>query len=222
VTRGWLGVQIQQVTEPMAASLGLKNDHGAIVAAVSSNGPAAAAGLQQGDVVLSFSGTDIKDMRDLPRLVAAAAPGSKATLTVWRKGQSVELNATVGQMPENPQVAMTGRDGNGAGDEQPGHADALGLHLATLNGELRRELQVGHDAHGAVITGIKNGSVGDSLGFERGDIIVSIDQRPVQDAEDAAQMLRKAADSPQKNALLLINRHGETRYVGIDLSHNQG
>ena len=103
-----------------------------------------------------------------------------------------------------------------------GHVEQRMRSVGEIEHPQKRELQVGHDTHGAVITGIKNGSVGDSLGFERGDIIVSIDQRPVEDAEDAAQMLRKAADSPQKNALLLINRHGETRYVGIDLSHNQG
>ena len=221
VTRGWLGVQIQQVTKPIAASLGLKDDHGAIVAAVSPNGPGAEAGLKQGDVVLSFNGTEIKETRDLPRLVAATAPGNKATLTVWRNDQSIDLQTTVGQMPEHPQVAMAGR-GGGTGDEESGHADALGLHLTTLNSDLRRELQVSRDVHGAVITGIKDGSVGNSLGFERGDIIVAIDQQPVQNAEEAAQSLNNAANSPQKNALLLINRHGETRYVGVDLSHNQG
>jgi serine protease Do len=216
-------VQIQEVTKPMAASLGLKDDHGAIVAAVTPDSPGAQAGLKQGDVVLSFNGADIKQMRDLPRLVAATAPGTKATLTVWRKGETVNLDVTVGDMPENPKVAMAGGKHNDSGDETAtGNAEALGLHFATLNNQLRRELQVGRDAHGAVITGINNGSVGDSLGFEQGDIIVSINQQPVQNAEDAAQMLKKAANSPQKNALLLINRHGQTSYVGIDLSHNQG
>jgi serine protease Do len=222
VTRGWLGVQIQQVTQPIAASLGLKSDHGAIVAAVSPNSPGAAAGLKQGDVVLSFNGTDIKEMRDLPRLVAATSPGTKGTLKVWRNGESVDLEVTIGDMPENPQVAMSGRRGGSDTGDETGRAQALGLQFATLSDELRRELHVGRDVHGAVITGVGNGSLSDSLGFERGDVIVSINQQPVQNAEDAARMLKSAADSAQKSALLLINRHGQTRYVGVDLSHNQG
>jgi serine protease Do len=221
VTRGWLGVQIQQVTEPMVASLGLKTGQGAIVAAVTANSPGAQAGLKQGDVVLSFNGTEIKEMRDLPRLVAATAPGTKGTLTVWRKGESVDLQVTIGDAPQNPQVA-TADDDRHPSDNGAGRAQALGLQFATLNNELRRQLHVGRDVHGAVITGIGDSSVGDSLGFERGDVIVSINQQPVQNADDAARMLKDAADSPQRSALLLINRHGQTRYVGMDLSRNQG
>jgi len=219
VTRGWLGVQIQEVTKPMAASLGLKDDHGAIVAAASPDGPGAKAGLKQGDVVLSFNGTEIKQMRDLPRLVAATVPGAKSTITVWRRGETIDLAVTVGDMPENPQVAMTNRDPSG---EETRQAQALGLQLATLNNDLRRELHVGRDVKGAVVTGVNNGGTAGNLGFERGDIIVSINQQPVQNAGDAAEMLKKAANSPQKSALLLLNRHGTTRYVGVDLSGNQG
>jgi serine protease Do len=223
VTRGWLGVQIQQVTPPIAASLGLTSDHGAIVAAVTASSPAAQAGLKQGDVVLSFNGTEIKEMRDLPRLVAAMAPGSKASMRVWRKDASSDLQVTVGEAPENQRVAMSSDDRRGGADEtERSQAQALGLQFATLNSDLRRQLHVGRDVHGAVITGVSDGDSADSLGFERGDIIVSINQQPVQNAEDAAQMLKNAASSPQKNALLLINRHGVARYLGVDLSHNQG
>jgi serine protease Do len=222
VTRGWLGVQIQQVTPPMAASLGLKGDHGAIVAAVSPNSPGAQAGLKQGDVVLSLSGTEIKEMRDLPRLVAAIAPGSKATMTLWRKGESVDVPVTIGEAPENPQVAMNRGDGDADAGAEAGHAQALGLQFATLDNQLRQQLHVGRNVHGAVVTDINDGGIADTLGIERGDIVVSIDQQPVQNAGDAAQMLKSAASSPQKSALLLINRHGETRYIGVDLSHNQG
>jgi serine protease Do len=221
VTRGWLGVQIQEVTKPMAASLGLKSDEGAIVAAVSASGPGAKAGLKQGDVVLSFNGIPIKQMRDLPRAVAATGPGSKGSLTVWRKGETVELPVTVGDMPENPQVAMA-HGSNDEANEDSGQGSALGLEFATLNPQLRRQLQVGREVNGAVITVIQDGSAADSLGFQQGDIIVSINQQPVHNAEEAAKMMKDAAASPQKNALLLINRHGTTHYVGIDLSRNNG
>src|SRR5579863_10423923 len=110
VSRGWLGVQIQEVTPAIAASLGLKGEHGALVSVVTPNGPGAQAGLKQGDVILSFNGSEVTQLRDLPRLVAAVAPGSTGSLTVWRGGQSSELHVTLGEAPENPRVASTSGD----------------------------------------------------------------------------------------------------------------
>jgi serine protease Do len=219
VSRGWLGVQIQEVTPAIAASLGLKTPHGALIAAVNADSPGAKAGLKQGDVVLDLNGTEVKELHDLPRLVAAVSPGSKATLTVWRGGKSSEVAAAVGETPENPQIASA--DGDQSGEES-GRANALGLQLATLTNELRRELHVGKDVQGAVITRVEEGSTADDLGLARGDIVVSINQQPVHNAQEAAQLLTETAQSPQKNALLLLNRHGVSRYVGVDLSHNQG
>src|SRR5438067_6342990 len=105
VSRGWLGVQIQEVTPAIAASLGLDGQGGALVAAVTPGSPGAQAGLKQGDVILAFNGGEVKQLRDLPRLVAAVSPGSAGRLTVWRGGQSTELKVTLGEAPENPRVA---------------------------------------------------------------------------------------------------------------------
>jgi len=218
VSRGWLGVQIQEVTPAIAASLGLQDgQRGAMVAAVTANSPSAKAGLKQGDVILSFNGTEVKQMRDLPRVVAAAAPGSAASMTVWRNGQSHELNVTLGTAPENPRVAS-------ADDDSPREerAAALGMHFATLSSDLRRQLHVGRDVQGVVITGIDNGSAAESFGLARGDVLVSVNQQPVTTPEEAAQQLKEAANSPRKSALLLLNRRGMTQYVGINLGKNEG
>jgi len=221
VSRGWLGVQIQEVTPAIAASLGLEGRHGALIAAVTPKSPGAQAGLKQGDVVLSFNGNEVKQLRDLPRLVAASAPGAKATLTVWRNGKSSELQATVGEAPENPRVASA--DGDRGGD-QPGDSqgNALGMRFAALTNELRRELQIGRDVRGVVISSIDRSSAGASLGLSRGDVLVSIDQRPVSSPEEAAQQLKEIARSPKKTALLLLNRHGVTQYVGVNLGKDEG
>ena len=218
VSRGWLGVQIQEVTPAIAASLGLQGEHGAMVAVVTPNSPGAEAGLKQGDVVLSFNGGEVKQLRDLPRLVAATAPGTKAALNVWRNGHSTELHTTIAEAPENPRVAST------SNEQQPSEdrAEALGLHFASLSNELRRELRLGRDAQGVVITGVDDGSTADALGLMRGDVVVSINQEPVNTPQEAAQKLKQIADSPQKNALLLLNRHGVTQYVGVDLGKHQG
>src|SRR6185437_7602727 len=193
VERGWLGVQIQEVTPAIASSLGLKADHGALVAVVGPNGPAAAAGLKQGDVVLAFNGTEVTKMRDLPRLVSAAVPGSKNTMTVWRGGKKTNIEIKIGEAPENPQIASAG-----SSDEQPndGHADVLGLHLAGLDNEMRHSLHLGREVQGVVITRVDNGSVADNLGLSRGDIIVSINQQPLHTPQEAAERLKDIAQSP--------------------------
>jgi serine protease Do len=225
VTRGWLGVQIQQVTPAIAASLGLPNseggEHGAIVAVVQPNSPGAKAGLKQGDVILSFNGGDVKQLRDLPRLVAAAAPGSTGTLKVWRDGRATELKVTLGEAPENPRVASAKSDeSSGPADEE--RAEAAGMHFAPLTNELRQELHLGRDAQGVVISGIESGSAADSLGLSRGDVVLSINQQPVHTPAEAASKLKEIAKSPQKSALLLLNRHGTTQYVGVDLGKDAG
>jgi serine protease Do len=225
VSRGWLGVQIQKVTPAIAASLGLPGghggEHGALVALVTPNSPGAKAGVKQGDVILSFNGGAVTQLRDLPRLVAAAAPGSTGSLTVWRKGQSSELHVTLGEAPENPRVASTSTDHSGSQAAED-RADALGLHFTALTSGLRRELRVGGDAQGVVISEIDSGSPADSLGLARGDVLVSIDQQPVGSPQEAARKLTEIAHSPKKNALLLLNRHGITQYVGVNLGKDEG
>jgi serine protease Do len=218
VSRGWLGVQIQEVTPAIAASLGLKDEGGALVASVTANSPAAKAGIKQGDVVLSFNGTPVKQLRDLPRAVAAAAPDSDATLTVWRNAKPVELHAGLGEAPENPRVASS----TGSEQQDEERAAALGLHFSPLTAELRRELNIGRDVHGVVITGIDRASSPDIRGLSRGDVLMSVNQEPVRSPEEAAGKLREAAKSPQKGALLLLNRRGVTQYVGVKLGKDEG
>ncbi|MBV9859418.1 MAG: DegQ family serine endoprotease [Alphaproteobacteria bacterium] len=219
VSRGWLGVQIQPVTPEIAASLGLPNESGALVAMVTPNSPAEKAGLKQGDLITAFNGTEIEHLRDLPRLVAALAPGSGASLSVWRNGQRIELDTTLAQAPENPQMASA----SGTQDEgQPSRSEALGLHLGALTPEIRRELHLGSDLHGVVVTGADQGSVAENLGLSRGDVILSINQHSVQSPQQAAQDLQKIASSPRKDALLLLSRHGVTQYLGVNLAGNQG
>jgi serine protease Do len=219
VSRGWLGVQIQEVTPAIAASLGLQGEHGALVAVVAPDSPGAKAGLKQGDVILTFDGREVSRLHDLPRLVAETAPDTGAKMKVWRDGKTVELQATLGELPNNEQVASAA---NGQEQDESARADALGMHLAALNSQLRRELHAGKDVQGVVITRVDHGSAAAEVGLSEGDIVVAIDQQPVKTPQEAAAKLKEAASSPKKSALLLLNRHGVTQYVGVNLSQNQG
>ena len=219
VSRGWLGVQIQEVTPAIAASLGLHGDQGALVAVVTPDSPGAKAGLKQGDVILSFNGNDVVHLRDLPRLVAASAPDSHATMTVWRSGQTIHLQGTVGELSNNEQVAAA----SGGEEGQPVmRSEALGMHFSPLTSQLRRELHVAKDVHGVVVTQVDSGSAADDVGLSEGDVLVAINQQPVNTPQEAAAKLREAAASPKKNALLLLNRHGVTQYVGVNLGGDRG
>jgi serine protease Do len=223
VSRGWLGVQIQEVTPAIASSLGLQGEHGALVAVITPDSPGAKAGLKQGDVIMTFNGNEVSRLRDLPRLVAETAPDTGVKMKVWRNGQPVELHATLGELPNNEQVAAAtnGREQDGEQGEAA-RADALGMHLAPLNSQLRRELHTGKEVQGVVITQVDPGSAAAEVGLNEGDVVVAIDQQPVKTPQEAAAKLKEAASSPKKSALLLLNRHGVTQYVGVNLSTNQG
>jgi serine protease Do len=212
-------VQIQEITPAIAASLGLQGEHGALVALVTPNSPGARAGLKQGDVILSFNGSEVGRLRDLPRLVAATAPDTIAKLTVWRNGQTEELQTTVGELPNTDQVASaTG----GQEEEQPARAEVFGMHFGPLTNALRQELRLAKDVQGVAITRVDPGSVADDVGLSEGDIIVAIDQQPVNSPREAVAKLKEVAASAKKSALLLLNRHGITQYVGVSLGGNQG
>lgn len=218
VSRGWLGVQIQEVTPAIAASLGLKNEHGALVAVVTPNSPGAKAGLKQGDVILSFDGNDVSRLRDLPRMVAETAPDTNVKMKVWRNGETTELRATLGELPNTEQVASAGEQS----EDESSRAAASGMHFGALSGQLRRELRVGKDVQGVVVTRVDPGSPADDVGLSEGDVVVAINQQPVKSPQDAAAKLKEAAESSKKSALLLLNRHGVTQYLGVSLGANQG
>ena len=217
VARGWLGVQIQQVTPEIAESFGLPKAEGALVAGVSADGPAARAGLAQGDIILSVNGHDISRMRELPLIVAETPIGQTAAVTIWRQNAETTLRAVIGEMPQSPDAADK-RQGEREGErlERPG---VVGLKLAPLTQQRRQRLGVPHKVNGVVVMAIDEDSPFADLDLLPGDVIEAINQRPVTSPEDATSRLQEAAASGGRSVMILINRRGTDHYLATSIDN---
>ena len=181
---------------------------------MTADSPAAKAGIEQGDVITAAGGHEIKTVHDLPRRGAATPVGSKLPLTIMRDGKQRTVDASIGEMPQN--VASEEREAAQPGSSET--ANALGMQLLSLDPQLRRELKVPKDVNGVVVGQVASGSPAGDLGIQPGDVIVSVDQKPVASPENAATQLKQAA--AQGNVLLLLNRHGMSRFVGLSIENN--
>jgi serine protease Do len=202
VTRGWLGVVIQRVTPDLQEALGLPSSQGALVSRVDPKGPAQTVGIQRGDVIVSFDGKRIEAMEDLPRLVASARPGSRAEVVVLREGKERRFDVQLGKLEEGEQLAQT----EGGPESEPG---AFGLRVQKLTPELAEQLGV-DETTGVVVTEVEPGSPGDEAGLRRGDIVLEVNQQPI----DGVAAFRKAIGERDK-ALLLVRRADATLFVAV-------
>ncbi len=216
VSWGWLGVSIQNISPSIAKSLGLSSDNpeGALVASVIRNSPAAKAGLKSGDVIVSADNHPIRTAHDLPRLVAETPVGSKLNLTIRRGGKDENVEVAIGKMPA--QIASAEESTTPQSSAATG--SALGLQLAPLRPELRKELKIPRDVNGVVVLRVGANSPVAEMGVQAGDVIQSIDQKPATSPEEAAAALEAAAK--RGNILLLINRHGASEFVGLSVNSN--
>ena len=177
--RGWLGVQIQQVTDEIAESLGLPEAKGALVAAVTPGGPAESSGIEAGDVILSFNGQAVPEMRALPRIVAETQVGEGVAVRVWRAGKEQAVTAKLGELEkaEEARVVQTSQTDGVIEDTK---VSSLGLDVATLTPQLREDYKVPGDIDGVVIREIATDGVAAEKGLSVGDVIVEANQREVR------------------------------------------
>jgi serine protease Do len=213
VERGWLGVQIQRVTPEIAQGFGLPKAAGALVAAVSPGTPAARAGFEQGDVILSVNRREIRRMRDLPLIVAGMPVGEPADVTVWRQNREITLRPVIAEMPESRQLAEL-KPSLGRPQPVPRTEVDIGLKLVPLTAQWRLRLRLPRQVEGVIVTEIEDGSVFAGLDLLPGDVIVSVNREPVTSPKDALAKLRQAATGGS-NVLVLINRHGSSRYLAM-------
>jgi serine protease Do len=214
--RGWLGVRIQPVDDAIAESLGLGAARGALVAGVDDNGPAKPAGILAGDVIVKFDGKDIKESRDLPRLVAAMPVGRAVEVVVIRKGQEMTKTVTLGRL-EDGEKAMLASAETGADDAQA-TAKALGLELSALDPDARKTFNIKEGVKGLVITRVNPSSAAAEKGLRVGEVIEEINQQAVEKPDDVAKAIGAAKQAGKKSALLLVaNGSGEVRFVALAL-----
>jgi serine protease Do len=203
VTRGRLGVGIQEVTEQLAPSFKLKEPRGALVTAVEPDSPAAKAGLQAGDVIVAFGGEAIDEVGDLPRRVAQTEPGKQVTIEVLRNGEKKTLPVTVGEMPSQEARSRPTR-GSGGGSS----AGKLGISVSELPPPARRQLGVDY---GLVVEGVQSSAGASPL--QPGDVIVAVNNERFKSLDEFQRLVGGA--EPGSTVALLVRRGDATLYVPV-------
>ena len=218
--RGWLGVRIQEVTDELADSLNIGPARGALVAGVDGKGPAKPAGIEPGDVVVAFDGHDIKEMRDLPRIVADTPVGKQVDVVVIRKGKQATLKVTVGRLKDDEKVAEAETKKETTPEHKSVVQKTLGLELSSLTDDARRKFKIRDNVKGVLVTGVDPSAASDvpDRHFEAGDVIVEVQYQPVGTPADLQKRVDELKSQGKKVAVLLVsNGDGETRFVALSL-----
>ena len=202
VTRGWLGVSIQDMTPEIAKSMGLKEKKGALVAQVLTGSPAEKAGIEQGDVIAEFDGKEVSDSKDLPRIVASTPVGKTVTVKVLRDGKVTDRQVKLGEMEEKG-VKVSG---------SPASHKSLGITVQNLTPEIAKHLGLKKET-GVVVTGVEQGSPAEEAGIQTGDVIQQVNRKPVKNVEDFVQKVETAKS--QDSVLLLLQRGQNNLFAAV-------
>jgi serine protease Do len=212
VSRGWIGVQIQPVTQDIADSLGLKKAEGALVAEPQANGPAAKAGIESGDVITSVNGESVKDARELARTIGGIAPGTSVKLNVLHKGQEKTLDLTLGKLPNSVEAKADNDNGDSGGPLRGTDVPKLGLTVAPANSV------AGAGKEGVVVTEIDPKSAAAERGFKEGDVILEVAGKSVASAGDVRDAITAAHNDNKNSVLMRVKSGGQSRFVAVPLA----
>jgi serine protease Do len=201
VTRGWLGVGIQEMTPDLTKSFGLTDKKGALVSQVMPGSPAAKAGIEQGDVILEFDGKAITESKDLPQIVASTPVDKSVSVKVYRNGKTVDREVKISAMEDTSEASA-----------KPMHKKTLGISVQNLTPELARQLRSSSDS-GVVVTRVEPESPAADAGIQTGDIIREVNRNSVKDANDLIQKIEQAKD--QNNILLLVQRGQNNLFAAV-------
>ncbi|HXF54801.1 MAG TPA: PDZ domain-containing protein, partial [Hyphomicrobiaceae bacterium] len=205
VTRGWLGVQIQNIDEDTAASLGLSAARGALVKEVVPNGPGAAAGLRSQDAILSVNGVTVNDSRDLAQKIGDFAPGTTVDLKVWRGSREESIKVKLGTFPNSREEIARLEEGRVPTPQY----SSLGLAFEPVRGKSSRE--------GVQIADVEPGSDAAEKGLNPGDVITQVNQQPVSSPEDIETAVKRARDLGRPSVLLSVRSQNQHRLVAVQI-----
>ncbi len=212
--RGWLGVRIQDVTDEIAEAIGLEEAAGALVTDVPP-GPGREAGIEAGDVIMTFDGVDVADTRGLVRQVGETNVGKTVRVVVMRDGQTQTIAVTLGRR-ETAEAAVPAAQPGDAPDV-PEELETLGMTLMPVTDELREQLELSAGAEGLVVTDVEETSAAFEKGLRAGDLITEAGQEKVAGIEDFTAQVDAAKEAGRKSLLLLVRRAGDPRFVALSL-----
>jgi len=216
--RGWLGVRIQTVNDELAEGLHLQQTKGALVANVTDGGPADKAGIKQGDVIVTFDGKEVNEMRTLPRMVAETPINTKVPVVVSRQGKQMTFDVVLGELPEEPEQASV-QSNTPAPEPAPapkeGKIASIGLSLSELTAPLRQKFSLDEDAKGVVVTDVDEQGSAAEKGLHAGDLIVEVDQQAVATPADVDKRVKEAKDRGYRVVTLLVYRDGDYQWVAL-------
>jgi serine protease Do len=220
--RGWLGVAIQSVDQDIADSLGLKNASGALVSRVEPKSPAAAAGIQANDVILSFDGKEVPDSRHLPRMVVETPIDHEAQVNIWRDGKEITKTIKVSEMPD-AKILASAEGGNEENDGPSKKSDEtvsqLGLGLSQITPDARQHFQLGDDVSGVLVTSVLPDSIAADKQLIPGDVLLEVNQQEVKTPKDVVTKVEEARKANKKSVLLLVQgQGGESHFVALPVN----
>jgi serine protease Do len=221
--RGWLGVSIQSVDQDIADSLGLKNASGALVSSVQPKSPAAAAGIQANDVILTFDGKDVPDSRRLPRIVVETPIDHVSEVKIWRDGKEITKTIKVAEMPESKMMMASAGDGldekHGGAQKESTPITQLGLGLAQITPEARQRYQLGDDVSGVLVTSVSPDSAAAEKQLTPGDVLLEVNQQEVKSPKDVVAKIDEARKANKKSVLLLVQvQGGDAHFVALPVT----
>jgi serine protease Do len=230
--RGWLGVNVQSITDDLAEAYGLKENVGALVASVAPEGPAAKAGILDGDVIVKFDGKDVTTMRGLPRLVSQTQIGKEVDVELLRKGQRRTVRVAVGRLVEDAKAAppkagkrvnpksrggTKGKDKEGSSTRPPGQS-LIGLVLAPITDDLRAKHGLGPNVKGVVVVEVDPASPAAQRMIKSGDVIVEVAQEAVTSIDDISKGIERVRTAGRNAVLLrLEDGKGDMRFVAVPI-----
>jgi len=209
------------VTPDIAESLGLKDASGAMVAGITDGGPAEKAKIRNGDIILKFAGQDVKEMHNLPRIVADAEVGRDVPVVLWRDGKEMTVQTVLAERPADAQLAST-ETPKPADTAKPTDISGLGLKVAPVSQDLKDKFQLQDGQKGVVITDVSPDTPASEHGLKPGDVIMEVQQGEVTSPADIQKQVDAARKADRKFLLMLIQHDGSAQFIPLSLSKSSG